>query len=70
MPFDDEDQGELDRVRKACEDLGADEEMTDLLLASHRYDRTPLDVVVRDGGGLRDYVLQELAVWAAIFDEK
>src|SRR5689334_17309998 len=46
MTPDDDEGDELERVRKACEDSGADEEMTDLVLASHRHDRPPLDVVV------------------------
>jgi hypothetical protein len=61
---------ELERVRKSCEDLGADEEMTELVLASHRHDRTLLDAVVSDGGGVRDYVQRKLAIWEAIFDEQ
>jgi hypothetical protein len=70
MTSDDDEGDELERVRKACEDSGADEEMTGLVLASHRHDRTPLDVVVGAGGNIRDYVLQKLAVWEAIFSEQ
>ncbi len=51
-------------------ELGADEEMTELVLASHRHDRTLLDVMMAKGDDLRDYVQHKLAVWEAIFDEQ
>ena len=60
---------ELERVRKACVDLGADEEMTELVLGSHRHDRALLDIVVANGDDLRDYVQYKLGVWEAIFNE-
>ena len=43
--------------------------MTELVLASHRHDRTLLDVMVADGDDLRDYVQYKLAIWEAIFNE-
>ena len=52
----------LKRIRRACVDLGADEEMTELVLASHRHDRTLLDVMVANGDDLRDYVQYKLAI--------
>jgi hypothetical protein len=69
MTIDDATGDELERVRMACVDLGADEEMTGLVLASHRHDRTRLDVMVARGGDLRGYVQSKLAIWEAIFDE-
>jgi Protein of unknown function (DUF1571) len=60
---------EFERIRGACADLGADEEMTKLVLASHRHDRTPLDVMVANGDDLRDYVQYKLAIWEAIFND-
>ena len=69
MTTDDATGDELERVRRACVDLGADEEMTELVLASHRHDRTLLDVMVADGDDLRDYVRYKLAIWEAIFNE-
>ena len=48
---------------------GADLEMTELVLASHRHDRTLLDVMVADGQDLRDYVQRKLATWEGIFNE-
>lgn len=57
------------RIRQACEDLGADEEMTALVLESHRYNRTLLDVMVADGGDLLGYVRRKLAIWEAIFTD-
>ena len=49
-------------------DLGADDEMTELVLASHRHDRTLLDVMLGNGDDLRDYVQYKLAIWEAIFN--
>jgi hypothetical protein len=69
MTTDNATDDELERVRKTCVDLGADEEMTELVLASHRRDRTLLEVMVADGDDLRDYVQYKLGVWEAIFDE-
>ena len=69
MTTDDATGDELERVRGTCVDLGADEEMTELVLASHRHDRTLLDVMVANGDDLRDYVQHKLAVWEAIFNE-
>ena len=63
-------KGELKRIRRACVELGADQEMTELVLASHRHDRTLLDVMTANGNDLRDYVQHKLAVWEAIFDEQ
>jgi hypothetical protein len=60
-------EDELARIRGACGKLGADEEMTDLVLASHRHDRGLLDVMLREGSNLRDYVRHKLAIWEAIF---
>ena len=42
--------------------------MTDLVLASHRHDRTLIDVMLSDGSDLRDYVRHRLAIWDAIFN--
>jgi hypothetical protein len=61
-------EDELARIRGACGKLGADEEMTDLVLASHRHDRGLLDVMLREGSDLRDYVRHKLAIWEAIFN--
>ena len=69
MTTDDATGDEFERVRRACVDLGADEEMTELVLASHRHDRTLLDVMVANGDDLRDYVQHKLAIWEAIFNE-
>ncbi len=69
MTTDDATGDELERVRGTCVDLGADEEMTELVLASHRHDRTHLDVMVANGDDLRDYVQYKLAIWEAIFNE-
>ncbi len=60
---------EFGRIRRACVDLGADQELTELVLASHRHDRTLLDVMVANGDDLRDYVQYKLAIWEAIFNE-
>jgi hypothetical protein len=60
---------ELGRIRQACEDLGADQEMTTLVLASHRRDRSLLDVMVADGGDLVGYVRHKIAVWEAILTD-
>ncbi len=62
-------EDELERVRDACRGLGVDDELTELVLAAYRHDRTLLDVVLADGGDLRDYVQDEVAIWKAIFDE-
>ena len=69
MTTDDATGGELERVRRACVDLGADEEMTELVLASHCHDRTLLDVMTAAGDDLRDYARHKLAIWEAIFNE-
>ena len=69
MTTDDATGGEFERVRRACVDLGADEEMTELVLASHCHDRTLLDVMTAAGDDLRDYVQHKLAIWEAIFNE-
>lgn len=58
---------ELAQIRQACEELGADEEMTGLVLGSHRYNRTLLDTMRADGGDLLGYVRHKLAIWEAIF---
>ena len=60
---------ELERVRGACVELGVDEEMTELVLASHGRDRTLLDVMVANGDDLSDYVRYKVAMWEAIFNE-
>jgi hypothetical protein len=49
--------------------LGADEEMTKLVLASHCQNRTLLDDMVANGDDLRDYVRHKLAIWEAILNE-
>jgi hypothetical protein len=67
---EDELEDELERVRSTCEELGADQEMTELVLASHRHNPAPLAAVVSAGGGVRDYVEQKLAIWEAIFAEQ
>ena len=58
---------ELRQIGEACERLGADEEMTALVVASHRYNRTPLDLIRTSGGDLLGYVRRRLATWEAIF---
>ncbi len=60
---------EFVRIRGACVDLGADEEMTELVLASHRHDRTLLDDMMANGDEVRDYVHHKLAIWEAILNE-
>lgn len=60
---------EFERIRRACVDLGADEEMTELVLASHRQNRTLIDAMVANGDDLRDYVQHKLAIWEAILNE-
>jgi hypothetical protein len=60
---------EAELVRSACEELGADEEMTALVLASHRHDPEALDVQVAAGGDLLGYVRSKVARWEAIFEE-
>ncbi len=67
MTTNDATGDELERVRGACVELGADEEMTELVLAAHRHDRTLLDVMVANGDDLRDYVRFKVAMWEAIF---
>jgi hypothetical protein len=67
MSFNKVATNELRRVRHACEDMGADDEMTALVLASHRHDRTLLDRFLADGGNLLDYVRYKLGIWEAIF---
>ena len=54
MTIDAESEVELARIRGTCGELGADEEMTALVLASHCHDRTLLDVMLSDGRDLRD----------------
>jgi hypothetical protein len=56
-------------VRTACEELGADEEMTGLVLASHRHDPEALGTLLAEGGDLLDYVRSKVARWEAIFKE-
>jgi hypothetical protein len=60
---------ELERIRGACSDLGADLEMTELVLASHSHDRTLLDAMLANGDSLRDYVQCKLAIWEGIFND-
>ncbi len=60
---------EIRRIRQACKDLGADEEMTALVVAAHRYDRSLLDVMVAGGGDLLGYVRHRLAIWEAILTD-
>jgi hypothetical protein len=60
---------ELRQIRQACHDLGADEEMTALVMASHRHDRTRLDVMLADGSDLMGYVRHKLAIWEAILTD-
>ncbi len=60
---------ELRRIRQACHDLDADEEMTALVMASHRHDRTLLDAMVADGGDLMGYVRHKLAIWETILTD-
>jgi hypothetical protein len=70
MAWRDELDEELEQVRKTCEDLGADDEMTDLVLASHhRLNRALLEVMVARGGGMRDYVQHKLSIWEAILGD-
>jgi hypothetical protein len=68
--FDDPIGEELERVRESCANLGADDEMTALVLASHRHDRSFLEVVLAEGGNLQDYVRLKLAIWDEIFGEE
>ena len=58
---------EIRQIRLACKALGADEEMTDLVVASHIHDRSALDVMVAEGDDLLGYVRYKLGVWKAIF---
>jgi hypothetical protein len=58
---------EIAGIRGMCGELGCDEEMTDLVVASHRHDRAVLDVMLGEGGDLGDYVRHRLAIWEAIF---
>jgi len=67
MAIDDATEHELAQIRATCGELGADEEMTELVLASHRHDRALLDVLLGEGGDLRNYVQHKLAIWEAIF---
>ncbi len=60
---------EFAQIRRTCVDLGADQEMTELVLASHLHDPTLLDVMVANGDDLRGYVQHKLAIWEAIFKE-
>jgi hypothetical protein len=69
MSSDDVAQDEFRRIRQACHDLGADEEMTALVLESHRYDRTRLDIMVAAGSDLLGYVRHRLAVWETILGD-
>jgi hypothetical protein len=69
MPLDAKRRNELKTIREVCENLGVDEDMTSLVLGSHRYNRGPLDNVLTDGGELIDYVLKKMAIWKAIFNE-
>jgi hypothetical protein len=70
MTFDErarEKQGEL--VRSVCEKLGADEEMTGLVLASHRHDPEALEALLAAGGDLVGYVRSKVTRWEKIFQE-
>ena len=70
MPFDERArEKEAELVRSACEALGADEEMTALVLASHRHAPEALDALVAGGGDLLGYVRSKVALWEAIFEE-
>jgi hypothetical protein len=71
MNFDEESAREngAELVRSACEELGADDEMTALVLASHRHAPEALDALVAEGGDLLGYVRLNLARWEAIFEE-
>lgn len=60
---------ETELVHSACEELGADEEMTGLVLASHRHDPEALDTLVAEGGDILGYVRSKMARWEAIFTE-
>jgi hypothetical protein len=62
-------ENEAELVRSACQELGADEEMTRLVLASHRHDPGALDALVAGGGDLLGYVRSKMARWEAIFEE-
>jgi hypothetical protein len=44
--------------------------MTALVMASHRHDRSFLEVVLAEGGNLQDYVRLKLAIWDEIFGEE
>ncbi len=59
-------EAELARIREICGELGADAEMTFLVLTSHCRDRIPLDVMLSEGSDLSDYVRHRLAIWEAI----
>jgi hypothetical protein len=54
-------------IRRARVHLGADLEMTELVLASHAHDRALLDLMLANGESLRDYVQSKLAIWEGIF---
>jgi hypothetical protein len=60
---------ELELIRRACVHLGADLEMTELVLASHAHDRALLDIMLANGDSLRDYVQCNLTVWGGIFND-
>jgi hypothetical protein len=53
---------ELELIRRARVHLGADLEMTELVLASHSHDRTLLDVMLANADSLRDYMQCKLAI--------
>jgi hypothetical protein len=60
---------EAELVRSACEELGTDDEMTALVLASHHHAPEALDALVAEGGDLLGYVRSKVALWEAIFEE-
>ncbi len=66
MTFSSRSTGELRRLRDACNDLGVDEEMTDLVIASHRHDRSALDRFLSDGRGVHGYVGHMIGKWETI----
>lgn len=59
-------EAELARIREICGELGADAEMTFLVVTSLRRDRAPLDVILSAGSDVKDYVRHRLAIWEAI----
>ena len=59
---------EVERIREACAELGIDEEMTALILGSHRRDQALTAPTVDEVEDICGYVRRKLAIWEGIFD--